>query len=174
MRMGLGLAGALLLLGGCSSLGQIPTAKVAGATLYLANGLPAGTAIVTAAGDRLSLNLVATGLTEGTHGMHLHMVGTCTAPGFTSAGGHLNPAARQHGTGNPAGSHMGDLPNLVIGQNGRGTLTAELAGPRADVEAALFDADGTAIVIHAKADDYKTDPSGNSGDRIACGVLKRS
>jgi Cu-Zn family superoxide dismutase len=101
------------------------------------------------------------------------MVGSCEGPAFTSAGGHLNPGARQHGTLNPAGSHTGDLPNLTVTSNGTGTLSAELSGTKAELEAALFDADGTALVIHAAADDYKTDPTGNSGARIACGVLKR-
>lgn len=161
-------------LGGCASLGQVPTAKVATATLKLANGLPAGTVLLTAAGDKLSINLAATGLTTGSHGVHLHMVGNCTAPGFASAGGHLNPNTRQHGRENPAGSHMGDLPNLAVDAQGRGILAAEIPGNRADLETALFDTDGTAIVIHAKPDDYKTDPSGNSGERIACGVLTRA
>ena len=86
----------------------------------------------------------------------------------------MNPSGHQHGTDNPNGSHMGDLPNLVISSNGTGTLSAVLRGTRSNVEAALFDADGTAIVIHADADDYRTDPTGNSGGRIACGVLSRS
>lgn len=172
-RVILGSIVSTALLAGCTSLGDVPTAKVATTTVYLANGLPAGTAVITAAGDRLTLNLAATGLAQGTHGAHLHMVGSCTAPGFTSAGSHLNPAARQHGSANPAGSHMGDLPNLVIDAQGRGVLSAQLGGDRSALETALFDSDGTALVIHALADDYKTDPTGNSGDRIACGVLKR-
>jgi Cu-Zn family superoxide dismutase len=168
-----GLILSTALLSSCTSLGEVPTAKVATATVYLANGLPAGTAVITAAGDRLTLNLAATGLAQGTHGIHLHMIGTCSAPGFTSAGSHLNPASRQHGSENPAGSHLGDLPNIAINAQGRGVLSAELAGSRSAIEAALFDSDGTALVIHAQADDYRTDPTGNSGERIACGVLKR-
>ncbi|MFM5923534.1 MAG: superoxide dismutase family protein [Novosphingobium sp.] len=160
-------------LGGCTSIGQIPTAKLASATLLQANGAPAGTAIVTAAGDKVSISVAVAGIPAGTHGVHLHVVGKCDGPGFVTAGGHLNPAAHQHGTLNPAGSHLGDLPNLVADQYGAGTFTAELGATRTEAEAALFDADGTAIVIHASADDYKTDPSGNSGARIACGVLKR-
>lgn len=161
------------LLAGCTSLGQIPTAKVASAKLVHANGMPAGTAILTASGDRLTLSIVAAGMPEGLHGAHLHMVGKCEQPGFTSAGGHLNPAARQHGAHNPAGSHLGDLPNLAIDAQGKGTLSVELNATRAEAEAALFDADGAAVVIHASPDDYKTDPTGNSGARIACGVLTR-
>lgn len=160
-------------LAACTSMGQIPTAKVATATLRQANGTPAGTAIITAAGDRLTLSVAGIGLPTGAHGAHLHMVGRCEVPGFSSAGGHLNPGVRQHGRLNPAGSHTGDLPNLTIDDKGAGTLSVELPGTRAELETALFDADGSALVIHAAADDYKTDPTGNSGARIACGVLTR-
>ncbi len=165
---------ATLCLAGCTTLGDLPTARVATAELKSANGIPAGTAVITAAGDKLTISIGAIGLTTGLHGVHLHMTGNCDAPGFTSAGGHLNPTGHQHGTLNPSGSHAGDLPNLSIGKSGAGTLTAQLNGLRSDLEPAIFDADGAAIVIHAGPDDYKTDPSGNSGTRIACGVLKRS
>jgi Cu-Zn family superoxide dismutase len=159
---------------GCTSVGDIPTAKVATASLRLANGAPAGTAIVTRAGDKLTISVALIGLPAGTHGMHLHMVGRCDTPDFASAGGHLNPAGHQHGLQNPAGSHLGDLPNVTIGSTGAGAASAELGGTSADLKTVLFDSDGTAIVIHAAADDYKTDPSGNSGPRIACGVLAPS
>lgn len=161
------------ILGACTSLGTLPTAKLGSAALRQANGTPAGTALVTAAGDKVTVSLAVAGLPEGTRGAHLHAVGRCDAPDFASAGGHLNPAARQHGIHNPAGSHFGDLPNLTIDRSGTGTLSVELPGSRAEVEAALFDGDGTAIVVHGGPDDYKTDPSGNSGPRIACGVLTR-
>lgn len=167
------LVPALSALAACTSVGQIPTAKVATATLRQANGTPTGTAIITASGDKLTLTVAGIGLPAGIHGSHLHMIGRCEAPGFTTAGGHLNPGARQHGRLNPAGSHTGDLPNLNVDAKGIGTLSIELSGTRADLEAALFDADGTALVIHATADDYTTDPTGNSGARIACGVLSR-
>lgn len=158
----------------CASLGEVPTKKLATATLRQANGLPAGTAILTAAGEKVTLSLALAGLPAGQKGMHLHMVGRCDAPDFASAGGHLNPGGRQHGTANPSGSHLGDLPNVVIDSNGAAAMSAQLPGTRAELEAALFDADGTAIVVHAGPDDYRTDPSGNSGARIACGVLTRS
>lgn len=158
----------------CTTLGDLPTQTVADADLKLANGAPAGRILVTASGDRLTLSLAAFGMTQGTHGAHLHMVGSCVGPAFTTAGGHLNPGGHQHGTANPLGSHLGDLPNLVINASGTGAMNAVLRGTRADAEAALFDADGTAVVVHADADDYKTDPTGNSGGRIACGVLTRN
>ncbi len=93
--------------------------------------------------------------------------------GNASAGGHLNPHGKQHGMENPQGSHLGDLPNLSIGADGKGSFSVPLNGSPAEIEALLFDADGTALVVHAKPDDYRTDPSGNSGPRIACGVLTR-
>lgn len=157
----------------CTSIGEIPTDRVASATLRQANGAPAGTAQITRSGDKLTVNIALIGLPAGTKGMHLHTAGKCDAPDFASAGGHLNPGARQHGTQNPAGSHLGDLPNVVINSSGTGAASAELSGASADVLATLFDADGTAIVVHAGPDDYRTDPSGNSGARIACGVLTR-
>ena len=166
LGLGLGLAG-------CTSVGQIPTAKLASGTLHTASGAPAGTVVLLAAGGELTVNVAAFGLPTGPHGLHLHMVGTCEGPGFGSAGGHLNPHGMQHGTANPAGSHLGDLPNLVIDSHGAGALTARLRDDRAMAEAALLDGDGTALVVHADADDYKTNPSGNSGTRIACAVLKR-
>lgn len=158
---------------GCTSIGELPTQRLASATLRSSNDLPAGTAQILAAGDKLTLTVAAAGISAGAHGVHLHAVGNCEASAFTSAGPHLNPLMRQHGRDNPAGSHLGDLPNLMVGSSGTGTLSIELPGNRADLEKALFDADGTAVVIHASADDYRTDPSGNSGGRIACGVVKR-
>lgn len=167
------IALAAALLSGCAANDGVKSVQLAVAPLQHANGLPAGTAIVAGLGDTLTLNVAATGISPGPHGIHLHMVGNCTPPGFTSAGGHLNPGGHQHGTDNPAGSHLGDLPNIVANADGTATLSAALRGTRAQIEGALFDADGTAVVIHASADDYKTDPTGNSGARIVCGVLKR-
>jgi Cu-Zn family superoxide dismutase len=163
----------ILSLTGCASVGELPTAKLGQARLTNANGLPAGTAVVAAAGDKVTITVAAIGLPAGPHGLHLHTTGKCEAPAFASAGAHLNPGGHQHGSANPQGSHLGDLPNLVIDSSGAGTLTSELKATRAEAEAALFDADGTAIVIHAGPDDYRTDPTGGSGARIACGVLTR-
>jgi Cu-Zn family superoxide dismutase len=158
-------------LAGCQTVEEPPTARLGQATLRLASGLPAGTAQLLSSGSQVTLSIVAAGLAEGAHGVHLHMVGACNAPDFASAGGHLNPAGRQHGSENPAGPHLGDLPNIVVGGAGAGTVSATLPGTREEVLAHLFDADGTAVVVHAGADDYRTDPSGNSGGRIACGML---
>lgn len=161
-------------LAGCQTVDEIPSERLGQATLRLANGLPAGTAQLFGNGREVTLSVAAAGLSAGVHGAHLHTTGQCDAPEFTTAGGHLNPTNRQHGHENPAGAHLGDLPNLTIGEAGAGTVSVKLNGTRDEVLAALFDADGTAIVIHAGPDDYRTDPAGNSGARIACGVLTRS
>ena len=139
------------------------------ATMYNGAGAAIGEARLTEDGrGTVHLTVHVTGLTPGLHGMHLHAIGSCVGPAFTSAGGHFNPAGRQHGHLNPLGYHAGDLPNLIGNEAGVGHLST-----KADwlTLAALQDADGSALVIHASEDDYKTDPTGNSGARIACGVL---
>jgi len=142
------------------------------ASLSNAAGQQIGQAALTSADGRIALEILVSGLTpQQTHGIHLHAVGACAGPAFTSAGPHLNPAARQHGLANPAGSHLGDLPNLVADSLGQARLTAVLPGEQTALHNQLFDADGTALVLHAQADDLQTDPSGNSGSRIACGIL---
>lgn len=147
---------------------------VGSASLALADGTPAGTVELLANGGDLSLTVAVTGIPEGTHGFHLHTTGDCTPPDFTSAGGHLNPADKEHGHENPAGSHLGDLPNLVVGADGSASTTADLGSGSDSAIDSLFDADGTAVVVHADPDDYQSDPSGNAGSRIACGVLERA
>ena len=163
----------MLVLAGCTTVAEQPTQELARATLQQANGQPAGTARLLGNGSEVTITVALTGLTPGLHGVHLHMAGKCEGPAFASAGAHLNPAGHQHGSENPAGSHLGDLPNVTIGSAGSGTVSSALAGTPAEVLSTLFDADGTAVVVHADADDYRTDPSGNSGARIACGVLTR-
>ena len=118
---------------------------------------------------RIAVDL--TGLPAGEHGIHVHATGQCDAPAFTTAGGHFNPDSMQHGFENPQGPHHGDLRNVTVGDDG--TAQQELTAPAGTTLAALLDADGAALVVHATADDYRTDPSGNSGDRIACGVITR-
>ena len=147
---------------------------VASTPLARSDGAAAGEARLRALGSRLVLQVTAQGLPPGPHGLHLHTVGRCDPPDFASAQGHWNPTTRQHGSANPAGPHAGDLPNLTIGSDGRGRLET-LLNPqaRAAGTAGIFDADGTALVVHAAADDLRTDPSGASGARIACGVLVR-
>lgn len=171
----LACAAAALALPACTTVDDMSSETLAAATMSRANGAPAGTVELVANGGRLSLVVAATGLPQGAHGFHLHTTGTCTAPDFTSAGGHLNPTNNNHGTMSPGGSHLGDLPNLTVGSSSVTTSTIELADTnRSQVLDWLFDADGTAVVIHQDPDDYKTDPSGNAGPRIACGVFERT
>ena len=117
------------------------------------------------------LRVEAAGLVAGTYAVHLHQTGACDPPDFQSAGPHWNPAGRQHGRLNPMGPHLGDLPNLTVGAGG-GSLEFLIAGASLDRGSrGLSDEDGTALVVHTGADDYRTDPSGNSGARLACGVV---
>lgn len=122
---------------------------------------------------RLHVNVKVSGLTPGLHGIHIHAVGTCTGPAFTSAGSHHNPDGALHGLDDPAGAHAGDLPNLIVNGVGRGHL--DVVSDRATLSAgrlSVFDGDGSAIVIHAAQDDQQsTSPTGNSGARVACGVI---
>jgi len=138
-------------------------------------GSPVGTASVRQVQDGLAVRVAVQALPQGVHGTHLHAVGRCDVPGFESAGPHWNPTGKQHGPENPAGAHLGDLPNMNVGGDGAGTLEFTIPNTRlSDGAQPLFDADGAALVVHATADDYRTDPSGNSGDRIACAVLQQA
>ena len=161
-----------MLAGGCAGDGMESGAaappSVAAADIRDAAGTLKAHAQVSQAPGGLRIRVQAAAMTAGTYGIHIHAVGRCEAPGFTTAGPHWNPTARQHGKDNPQGMHQGDLPNLVIGADGRGRLDFVIPAATA---ADLLDADGAAVVIHAGPDDYRTDPSGNSGARVACGVL---
>ena len=175
MTAGAGLAA--MTLAGCNDEGKMatgtPVAGGASATAMLATatGAPVGRATATDVAGGVRFTIDAMGMPPGTHGAHVHMVGRCDAPDFASAGGHWNPTAMKHGAMNPQGPHQGDLPNLVIANDGRGTIAATIPGATL---AALMDTDGAAMVVHAQPDDLKTDPSGNSGGRIACGVFQPS
>ena len=144
------------------------------ADLRDASGESVGMATLVERGGEVQITIHATDLPPGVHGVHIHQTGTCTPPDFSSAGGHFAPESHQHGFENPAGPHAGDLPNIEVGADGSGHFT--LINDRVTLtsgEASLFDADGSAIVVHAGADDYRTDPAGDSGARIACGVITR-
>lgn len=141
----------------------------AAATLRNAAGETVGTAILSEATVGLLVSGTLTGVPAGTHAIHVHAVGQCT-PTFAAAGGHFNPRERRHGFLSPDGHHAGDLPNLHVAA-GSGMFELTLPGVRLGGSDGLLDADGAALVVHAGADDYKTDPAGASGDRIACGVI---
>lgn len=119
----------------------------------------------------VTLQLLATGLTPGKHGMHLHANPACEPPAFTSAGGHLNPQERQHGRRNPAGPHLGDLPNLDVNAVGEGRAQITLEGATLTAGPRSIGVPGTALIIHAAEDDEQTDPAGRAGPRIGCAVL---
>lgn len=162
-----------LALTACNKDGMAVGAPVAGATratamLRTADGADAGMASASEVAGGVRFTIDAKAMPTGTHGAHVHMTGRCDAPDFTTAGAHWNPTNMKHGSMNPQGPHEGDLPNLIIGTDGRGTLGITIPGATL---AGLLDADGSALVVHAAADDLMTDPSGNSGGRIACGVF---
>jgi Cu-Zn family superoxide dismutase len=161
------------LLAGCAAL-QAPPESSAITELRNAAGQPVGTARLNQAGNVVRILVEARGLPPGLHAVHVHAVGKCEPPDFTSAGPHFNPANKQHGALNPQGSHAGDLPNIDIGADGNGRL--ETANEQMTLGAgstSIWDADGSTLIVHAAPDDFKTDPTGNSGARIACGVLTK-
>lgn len=137
-----------------------------------ANGAALGKISVSEDAGGSTIAVDARGMPAGLHGIHLHEKGICEAPAFQSAGGHWNPGMKKHGRENPQGPHLGDLANLEVGADGTAKASFQLAGAKMTSGAIMLaDPDGTALVVHAKPDDYKTDPSGASSDRIACAVI---
>jgi Cu-Zn family superoxide dismutase len=170
-RLAVAVASLSLALSGCATI-EGGLDHTATATLVSSSGQPAGIATFTQVPGGVRVVVEAKGLPPGPHGVHIHEVGKCEGPQFTTAGGHFNPDKKQHGTLNPQGAHAGDLPNLTVAQDGTGRL--ESTSDRISLgsgEKSVFDADGSAIVVHAGPDDFKTDPTGNSGGRIACGAI---
>ena len=168
------LAGVLTVAAACKS-GSTSPAAGGTATLVDSAGRTVGAATFRTTKAGVAIDLNVTGLTPGEHGIHLHTVGKCDPPGFTTAGGHFNPGSMHHGLRATGGPHAGDLPNLTATAAGSAhyttTTTRITLGEGAT---SLFDADGSAIVIHAAQDDNMTDPSGNSGARLVCGVIMRA
>ncbi|PAX08787.1 superoxide dismutase family protein [Sphingomonas lenta] len=174
MRVNLTLAIAALALAGCQNRGPALGEPVAGgqmatAAMRTSTGADAGRATAREVAGGVRFTIDARGLPPGQHGAHVHTTGRCDPPGFESAGPHWNPTNTKHGSNNPQGPHLGDLPNLTVGADGRGTIAMTMPGA---TMASLLDADGAAMMVHAAADDLVTDPSGNSGGRIACGVFQ--
>jgi Cu-Zn family superoxide dismutase len=164
----------ILAIGLQSGFAQSTPMKKKTVELKDAQGKDVGMATIESKGAGVEVKLDLKGLPAGVHAVHFHQTAKCDPPDFKTAGGHFNPAGKQHGFDNPQGHHAGDMMNFTVKENG----TAKAAVKDGDVvlgtgsEAnSLLANGGTAIVIHAKADDYKTDPAGNSGDRIACGAI---
>jgi Cu-Zn family superoxide dismutase len=142
------------------------------AELKTREGQPAGTAILTETPSGVLIQVQAKGFTPGVRAFHIHETGKCEAPDFKTAGAHFNPEGKRHGFKNPHGAHAGDMANLVVAADG--TAKAEVLVPGLKLKEgphALLRKGGTALVIHAQADDYQTDPAGAAGDRVACGVI---
>lgn len=177
----LALAGTVLLLAAAAdarplAAQQGDTALTATARLVDAAGnLVANATLRETAGHGVLIRLDGVNLPAGEHAFHIHQTGRCEPPSFESAGGHYAPRGRQHGFLVPAGPHAGDLPNLHVPQGGRHVVEV-LAGDvtlRAGAPNTLFDEDGSALVVHAGRDDYRSQPSGDAGGRVACGVIQR-
>ena len=167
------IAIALLATSGCATAYEGSSSEVGTAMLTDRNGNDVGSAMLYSEGDEVTVSVSLEGLSAGTHAVHLHTTGDCSASDFTSAGGHLNPMGNEHGSLNPQGAHLGDLPNAEVSAAGVGIVSETLRGSRASVVSQIFDADGTAVVVHADADDYRTDPAGDAGSRVACGVISQ-
>jgi Cu-Zn family superoxide dismutase len=154
-----------------STAGAGATAR---ATLKDAQGRSLGDATLREATNGVLIRVDLQNVPPGTHAFHIHTVGKCDAPDFATAGGHFNPTMAKHGLLASAGPHAGDMPNVTVGSDGK--LTAEVLDTSVRLTSGangLFDADGSALVLHASADDYTSDPAGNAGGRIACGVISR-
>jgi superoxide dismutase, Cu-Zn family len=165
-----------LALSACRSAARGGEPPAGAVELRSASGASHGVLRIERDGAGVRVRGTLTGLPPGAHGLHFHQAGRCDPPDFATAGPHLNPTGALHGLQNPLGPHAGDLPNITADASGRAAVDHHSARVATDAGSpgGLFDADGTALVVHAAADDQRSDPAGNSGERIACGVVTRT
>ena len=157
-----------------AAAGRDTTARNAAAATAImrdADGRELGTLTLSDAGVGIAVSGHLTGLAPGEHAIHIHAIGRCDPPEFASAGGHWNPSERQHGAENPEGPHAGDLPNITAGADSSAHVEAATSAGSLEGALPLLDADRAAVVIHSGADDYRSQPSGNAGSPVACGVV---
>jgi Cu-Zn family superoxide dismutase len=160
----------LSLVVGCST----PTQPGSQATAELKDkdGKTVGMATFRESAGGVTVNVNVKGLTPGLHAVHIHAVGKCESPAFTSAGGHFNPAQKKHGHKSAEGAHAGDLPNMLVAKDGTGRFEVFTdAITLKSGSTSVSDTDGSALIVHVGIDDYATDPTGNAGDRAACGII---
>lgn len=176
----LALSSVALLLGNCAQeparmqleVGEETPQIMLSAPITNARGENVGLASIVQSSGALALNVSLSNMPAGEKALHLHTTGLCEAPAFKSAGGHLNPSGASHGKLSENGPHLGDFPNIVIAQDGLAEVSLPITGNSDEVLGHIEDEDGTSVMIHAGPDDYKSDPAGAAGPRIACGVFK--
>lgn len=158
----------------CSIFGTAQAQTTAKANFVDNTGKSIGTATLTQTPTGLLVDLDVSAIPPGEHGFHVHMVGRCDGPDFKSAGEHFAPRKRQHGMHTAGGPHAGDMPNQFVGADGK--LRAQVLNTGltlASGATSVFDRDGSTLILHAKADDHRSQPAGDSGDRIACAIIQR-
>ncbi|PZM63867.1 superoxide dismutase family protein [Paenibacillus dendritiformis] len=169
------MLGSALLISACGSQAASAEEKAPSAAVNMINskGEQIGTANLVQIGDKVQITLQAHSLPPGPHGFHFHAAGRCEGPDFKTAEAHFNPKHKHHGFNNPKGFHAGDLPNIEVGADGKVQVTLSTTAVTLvqGKPNSLIRPGGTSLIIHEKADDYITDPAGNSGDRIACGAI---
>ena len=168
------LAAMFVFSGALAVAAQLSAQGMVHVSLMDAQGKSVGMAMLSSSPKGVSIALDVKGLTPGEHAIHVHMTPKCEGPAFTTAGGHFNPANKKHGLKNPDGPHAGDMPNFTVAADGTSKATVMAPGVTLGAgNTSVFANGGTALVIHAKADDMMTDPAGDAGDRIACGVISK-